>query len=152
MVRCKFCSTDILSKNFVRHMEFNHRKEKEVAEILELPKRSKSRRTAFSLLRNDTNFHLFVNGIVRPYRQTGQQEQTIFYPCVNCKGLFKKHYLRRHKKLCLMQKASTSNTNRNYIADSQTLTACAMDPTNVISRLNVKNEVRIYLFTLNYQF
>lgn len=32
---------------------------------------------------------------------------------------------------------------RNYISDSQTLAACALDPTNTISRLNVKDKVFI---------
>lgn len=143
-----FCENDIVSKNFVRHMETYHREKAEVKKILDYPKGSKERRQGFSLLRNNTNFDLYIKGIVRPYRNTEENNLNIFHPCIYCKGLFKEKYLRRHTKACLVQKSSNKDKKetpvyRNYISVSQTLAACSMDSTNVISRLNVKEQVRI---------
>lgn len=126
-------------------METFHRDEHEVKTILEYPKKSKERRKAFMLLRNSINFDLFINGEVRPYRQTTDQALSTFYPCIYCKGLFKKSYLYRHGKKCQSRNSETScnKIQKNYVTHSQTLTACNMDTTNVISRLNVKKQVTI---------
>nr|CAH7759144.1 unnamed protein product [Callosobruchus chinensis] len=142
-VRCKFCAEDVLSKNFVRHIENNHRDENEVKKCLIFPKGSKQRRNALILLRKGTNFDLYLDGVLRPYRQTEVNESTIFYPCIYCKGLFKKTYLKRHSKVCTDQKTVTDNNQsyRRFISDSQTFAACALDPTNVISKLDVKEQV-----------
>lgn len=140
--KCKFCALDIISKNFVRHIETHHHDEKEVKKILEYPKSSKERRLAFSLLRNSTNFDLYIKGELRPYRETKQQHTTLYYPCIYCKGLYKKAYLRRHTKRCpAKNNNSASNVPKCYVSNSQTMAACAMDTTNVISLLNLKEQV-----------
>lgn len=144
-MRCKFCTQDISSKNFVRHIETFHRNENEIKEILQYPVRSKERREAFILLRKNTNFDLYIGGIIRPYRETAKKDNILFYPCVYCKGLFKKEYLGRHTKSCVCKKTVEAVTLKkcrlNYISESQTLIACASDITNVISKLNVKQQV-----------
>jgi hypothetical protein len=52
LVRCKFCNSDIATKNFMRHLKRHHSDEDEVRKIFRLPKNSKERRQAFALLRN----------------------------------------------------------------------------------------------------
>ena len=151
-VRCKFCASDVLSKNFVRHVEKCHHEENEVKKILENPKSSKERRQAFILLRNDTNFDLYIKGETRPRRYNSEQDSTTFYPCIYCKGVFKKEYLKRHTKACKLKVTAATNGKTDYIAESQTLTACSLDPTNTISRLNVKNEVCYLLHTVVFKF
>lgn len=122
-------------------MERHHASETELKNILEYPKKSKERRHAFILLRNETNFNLFINGITRPNRQKvkNSDENSVYYPCVYCKGLFIKEYLKRHSKVCVVE--TKDRKTKNHISLSQTVTACAMDPTNVITKLNVKQQV-----------
>lgn len=141
-MKCKFCEKDILSKNFVRHLEMYHKEEKEVQKILDCPKGSKERRRAVILLRNSTNFDLYIRGIMRPRRFTNKND-AVYYPCIYCKGVFKKKYLPRHSKLCSNNKSIKTKMkfHSNYVTDSQTLAACAMDPTDMISRLNVTEQV-----------
>ncbi|XP_044762705.1 uncharacterized protein LOC123319818 isoform X2 [Coccinella septempunctata] len=137
--RCKFCDEDVNTKNFTRHIERKHSSNSEVIELLKLPKNSKERRNKFILLRNDTNFNLYIKGTTRPNRKnkTHIENDELYYPCAYCKGLFKKRYLSRHAKCCIVN----TNNERNHCSASQTLTACAMDTTNVISKLNVKHQV-----------
>lgn len=124
-------------------METYHSDENEIKAILAYPKCSRARRQAFSLLRKKTNFDLYINGVFRPYRMNKEQTSKTFYPCIYCRGLFKKGYLKRHTKVCSVEYSRNADPRirHNYITDSQTLTACAMDPTNTISRLNVKEQV-----------
>lgn len=127
-------------------MELNHKNINEVKKILQYPRKSKERRQAFSLLRNQTNFDLYIEGVVRPYRETMEKDSLTFYPCVYCKGVFKKEYLKRHTKLCVVQKntkqeGSELSCRKYYVSNSQTEVACALDATNAISRLNVKELV-----------
>ncbi|KAJ8944578.1 hypothetical protein NQ314_009449 [Rhamnusium bicolor] len=72
--RCKFCNHDLISKNFVRHIETFHSDENEVKKFLILPKKSKERREAFTLLGHDTNFELFLTGEIRPCRKPDELE------------------------------------------------------------------------------
>ncbi|KAI4455725.1 hypothetical protein MML48_9g00002688 [Holotrichia oblita] len=67
------------------------------------------------------------------------ESNDVYYPCVYCKGVFSKNYLRRHVKNCSVQNCKKST--QNCLTMSQTFTACEMDPTNVISKLNVKEKV-----------
>jgi hypothetical protein len=148
-VRCKFCDEDVLSKNFIRHIERHHGSEKEIEDILKLPKNSKDRRLAFILLRKDTNFQLHISGTTRPFRKSNEEFLVKFeyYPCIYCKGLFKKQYLRRHAKKSI-SKPNTSEQIRSrmdHVSNSQTFVACASDPTDTISKLNVKCQVRVIL-------
>ncbi|XP_043463978.1 uncharacterized protein LOC122499596 [Leptopilina heterotoma] len=142
---CPFCSEDVLSKNYVRHMKRMHKEEKEIKSLLSLPKKTKERRMAFDSFRKQTNFDLYINGTVRPQRQTTDFKLSAFYPCIYCKALIKKSYLTRHSLVCskkgLKTNAFNQENHRNYLTDSQTLTACSIDPTNVISRLAVKEQV-----------
>lgn len=116
--------------------------------IFQLPKNSKERRRVFALFKNDTNFDLYINGVTRPNRQIikkPNRTEVTYYPCSYCKGLFLKEYLKRHAKFCFVQKQAVDRIKKkpNYrISNSQTIAACAKGPTNVISKLNVKNQVK----------
>lgn len=141
-VKCKFCDEDLITKNFSRHLERNHSSESEVIDLLRYPKNSRERRRAFVLFRNETNFSLYINGITRPNRQKlkNLNEKEVYYPCAYCKGLYLREYLKRHSGRCPV-KAKDKNIKKCHISASQTVTACAMDTTNIISKLNVKTQV-----------
>lgn len=150
-MRCRFCESDVFSKNFLRHLERRHGNEKEVKSVLQFPKRSKERRQALSLLRNDTNFDLYIGGTLRPNRSVPQDmaRNGKYYPCAYCKGLFLRSYLKRHSKSCKSQETDTicNKTVRiSHLSNSQTVIACASDPTDTISKLNVKKQVSYMLF------
>lgn len=136
-----------MKKRLCRHLETYHKGQKEVQNILDLPKGSKERRYTVALLRNTTNFDHYIRGIIRPRRATTNMNDAFFYPCIHCKGVFKKKYLRRHTKLCSANKSKNIKTNshKKDVSNSQTFVACSMDPTNMISRLNVKEQVLILL-------
>ena len=57
----------------MRHLERLHGTETAVQDILKYPKNSKQRRQALSLLRNATNFELYIGGTVRPNRKIKKQ-------------------------------------------------------------------------------
>lgn len=141
---CRYCGDDIPTLNFARHLKRQHKDEKEVIDIMQYPKNSKARREGFSLLRNETNFDLYIKGVVRPNRQhnTDLEDNIEYYPCANCKGVFGKKYLRRHAKKCIAKHDNKKQTKTNSISQSQTTIACAMDTTDTISKLNVKEQVR----------
>lgn len=144
MIHCKFCDTDVFNKNFTRHLQRKHLNVKDVKSIFDYPKNTKERKYALSLLRNDSNFNLYLHGEIRPNRKHSQNfegdRMKKFYPCGYCKGLFLKNYLRRHAKHCILQKDKKLE-KKSQISISQTLIACSTDPTNVISQLNVKEQV-----------
>lgn len=153
MIHCKFCDADIFNKNFTRHLQRKHTTEKEVKNIFEFPRRSKERKDALSLLKNDANFDLYIQGEIRPNRRYSEKiegdKRKKYYPCAFCKGVFLKCYLARHAKICVHQK-NKKNENKSQTSISQTLIACSMDPTNVISKLNVKEQVsQILAISLN---
>lgn len=120
--------------------------------ILCLPKNSKSRRKAFICLRNNTNFDLFINGETRPNRQMIKTNQNVeYYPCSFCKGLYMRKYLKRHGRKCALKPSKSES--RSSITASQTLTACAMDATNVISKLNIRQQVcNLFISIIAYCF
>ncbi|KAJ8937107.1 hypothetical protein NQ318_013065 [Aromia moschata] len=119
-------------------------KTKTLSNILEFPKNSKKRRQALSLLRNDTNFNLFIQGIVRPKEQRFKNfvKDDEYIPCAYCKVLIVRHYLKRHVKsyTVLAAKEIQIRGKINHVSRSHTLTACMTDPTNVIFQLNVKEQ------------
>lgn len=149
-VKCKFCNQDLATKNFSRHLERSHASESDVIDIFSFPKNSKERRRALMLFRNETNFGLFINGITRPNRQRFKDfdKNEVFYPCAYCKGLYVREYLKRHSSRCLV-KIKDKNVKNCHISASQTVIACAMDTTNVISKLNVKTQVSFLIKSLN---
>lgn len=130
-------------------MQRHHSTEREVENILKFPKNSKDRRRALALFRNNTNFDLYISGTeTRPFRQPSVKEspqKLQFFPCAYCKGLFQKKYLKRHAKKCISRNAEQTANKNNYVSNSQTLVACAMDITDTISKLNVKEQVGVNL-------
>lgn len=133
----------------MRHLERLHSLEQEVIDILAFPKKSKQRKEALAILRNKTNFDLYLKGQICPSRRkpvnlanSNVGSNIAYYPCVYCKGVFSKNYLRRHVKNCLVQKGN--KITQNCVTKSQTFTACEMDPTNVVSKLNVKEKVILF--------
>lgn len=145
IIQCRYCGGDIISTNFARHLERNHLNTEEVQNVFQYPKESKQRRQAFALIRNSTNFELFIKGITRATRQLKRSSDNIkCYPCVYCKGVFAKAYLNWHSKKCIMQEQVYANENpnrKNQLSLSHTVTACAMDITDTLSKLNVKTQV-----------
>lgn len=156
-VRCKYCDDDIDTKNFNRHLQRKHSTEAEVKTIMQYPKNSKERKQALSFLRNRTNFELYINGTIRPNRELSKSvnktvEDIQYYPCAYCKGLFVKSYLRRHAKKCVAHKISNQEGSKiNHLSRSHTITACAIDPTNAISKLNVKEKVNVLRTSIFYR-
>ncbi|KAK4882281.1 hypothetical protein RN001_005600 [Aquatica leii] len=130
-VRCKYCENDVDSKNLVRHLERHHKEEYEVQKLLQTPKNSKERR--------------FALRTTRPVRQVKENKENEYFACAYCKGIFLKNYLKRHCKSCAVKKEkdslSKNSKNSHHLSCSQTVTACAMDPTNVISKLTIKEQV-----------
>ena len=149
VIRCKYCNIDIANKNFCRHLKRHHITENEVENIFQHPKNSKSRKQALSLFRNGTNFDMFIQGEVRRNRKPRQNLgiEDITYPCAYCKGLFAKRYLKRHVKICTtaQQVLHRKSGKPDHASDSQTLVACAMDPSHTIAKLNVKTQVSFNL-------
>lgn len=148
-MHCKFCREEIANKNFMRHLKRNHIHLKEVQNVFKFPQNSKERRHALGLLRNNINFDLYLQGKIRPKRQHFQDiadKNIDYYPCIYCKGLFIKEYLKRHVKSCknfINNQTQIRSIKTNHLSRSQTFIACAADPTNVISQLNVKEQVLI---------
>nr|CAI5827408.1 unnamed protein product [Callosobruchus analis] len=141
-VRCKFCEEDISSRNFVRHVIRHHNHEREVNNILEFPVKSKQRRQAFDRLKGSTNFEMYLKGAIRPKKQRTEDTNVEYYPCIYCKALFSKKYLNRHAKICPVKNNSTTAYGKSsQITLSQTAVACALDPNDVISKLNIKEQV-----------
>lgn len=140
LIKRVYCDQKTISKNFVRHLERWHAQENSVISIMKFPKNSKQRKAALAKLRNETNFDLYLEGEIDPNRKQVKTNSpnTFYYPCIYCKGLFKKTYL-RHVKKCHYQ--NNKKSNENCVAKSQTFTVCQADPVNVISKLNVKEKV-----------
>lgn len=133
---------DTTSRNFVRHLVRHHKGEHEVENILKLPSKSKERKQVINLLKSNTNFDMYLKGIVRPKKQQNPHNDHEYYPCIYCKTLYSKHYLHRHAKICPIKKISIDgNKKSEQVALSQTLVACALDTTDVISKLNIKEQV-----------
>lgn len=53
-----------------------------------------------AMFRNDSNFDLYLSGTIRPKKQVLFYENKKYYPCIYCKGIFRKSYLNRHCKVC----------------------------------------------------
>ncbi|CAH0551392.1 unnamed protein product [Brassicogethes aeneus] len=143
-VMCIFGEENTVSKNFVRHLTRRHSSEKEVGNILRQPLNSKARKAALASLRKETTFELFLDGTTVPARRfiTGCSEKsndTDYYPCTGCKGLYKKSYLRRHVKLCT--EVTSRDKVSSAVSKSQTFAACQLDQTNTTVRLEVKDKV-----------
>ncbi|XP_025830428.1 uncharacterized protein LOC112904510 [Agrilus planipennis] len=145
LVRCVFCAEDSVSKNFMRHLMRRHAGEKEVKAILLEPLKSKARKKAVEALRKETQFEQYLDGDGIPARRNfnknidTENQKSLYYPCIHCKGLYKKSYLSRHLKLCTSKTCKSGASGA--VSKSQTLTACSLDPTNVVSRLEVKEKV-----------
>jgi hypothetical protein len=146
-VKCTFYAEDIISKNFVRHLMRRHSSEKEVTKILREPLNSKGRKKAIAALRKETHFENYLDGDIRPARRNlnddnkSQDQNPLFYPCTRCKGLYKKSYLRRHVKLCTREIHKETVSTASAVSKSQTFTACELDRTDAVARLEVKEKV-----------
>lgn len=130
-------------------MERNHGEEEEVLQIFSLTKNSKARKAALAMLRNDANFDLYIrNNELRTLRNRGDARECEYCPCAYCKALVLRTYLTRHVKVCPMRRRwletkSNKTVKSNHASASQTIVACARDPNNVISSLQIKDKVSI---------
>ncbi|XP_018569717.1 uncharacterized protein LOC108909779, partial [Anoplophora glabripennis] len=146
-VKCIFCEEDTISKNFMRHLMRRHSSEVEVKKILREPLNSKARKGALAALRKETHFERYLCGDILPARRKFDDEksrknpESLHYPCTFCKGLYKKSYLRRHVKLCSSKSVKHEEIASNAVSKSQTFTACNLDQTNTVNRLEVKEKV-----------
>lgn len=121
----------------------------EVRDVMSFPLKSKQRKCALEKLRNDSNFDLYLDGKIRPKKQLTEPTETEYYPCIYCNAIFSKCYLNRHVKKCIGNREPNKHTKANVISSSQTKVACALDPTDVISKLAIRKEVRIFVFIKN---
>ncbi len=94
---CFYCETDVT--NFSRHLFRNHQSEKEVQEILTLPKKDNRRKIYLQNVRKMGNFT-----ICRPVRNTVDIDKAQLLPCVFCKGYYIKESLCFHVQKCPMNK------------------------------------------------
>ncbi|KAJ8971508.1 hypothetical protein NQ314_000670 [Rhamnusium bicolor] len=143
MFFCTFCEEDISSRNFVRHLTRRHSNVKEIRNMLSFPIKSKERQNALAHLRNNSNFNLYLKGTVRPKNQSNDNNGE-YYPCIYCKAIYSKQFLSRHTRNCVLARnviGHKPNLKVNNVSRSQTEVACALDPTNVISKLDVKERV-----------
>lgn len=132
----------------MRHLIRHHNHEREVKDILQFPVKSKERRQALGYLKSNTNFELYLKGTIRPKKQLSKDSNMDYYPCVYCKTLYSKSFLHRHVKMCTIKKKNPgSKTKSSLITLSQTAVACALDPTDVISKLNIKEQVILLMNT-----
>lgn len=137
--KCKFCSLEVT--NFERHLERNHTDVKEVIELLTYPKKSKERKQIITLIRNSGNFDEFLRGTLRPIYTTKDKSSTSYYPCANCKGLYSKKFLSRHRKKCMAVNVNENLDKNRHQSASQTLIACAIEGNNTLHKLRVRKEV-----------
>lgn len=114
----------------MRHLKRRHNDKNEVIGIFNYPLHSKERRQAFAMLRNDTNFNLYITGLIRPNRHCTKaiNKDATYYPCVHCKGVYTKKYLKRHANSCSLKMRTKVDQK-------------LMDSTQVISKLNIKEQV-----------
>ncbi|KAB0804413.1 hypothetical protein PPYR_01383 [Photinus pyralis] len=132
---CQYCKTDVT--NFERHLERNHRDEKEVLDFLSYPKKHQERKKILNVIRNSGHFLEYLRGNVKPkYNHNTKNKK--YFPCSRCKALLTKEYLSRHKKRCVLKDAGGK---QNQLSASQTLIATALDRNNTLSKLRVKQEV-----------
>jgi hypothetical protein len=129
LIHCKFCAEDIATKNFMRHLKRRHNDENEVTRIFNYPLHSMERRQASAMLRNDTNFNLYITELIRPNRHCTKaiNKDATYYPCVHCKGVYTKKDLKRHANSCSLEMPTKVDQK-------------LMDPTQVVSKLNIKEQ------------
>lgn len=138
------------SRNFVRHLKRRHNHEKEVLDVLSFPLKSKERKFALEKLRNDSNFDLYLNGEIRPKKKLTEPLEIEYYPCIYCKAIFSKCYLNRHVKKCIGNREPNKHAKVSVVSSSQTKVACALDPTDVISKLAIRKEVGVFFIKMFY--
>lgn len=119
---CYYCEDKVL--NFGRHVLRNHFTERDVAEILSKPVKSKERRELFDNLRRKGNFLASGGNCFKAVRQTYVPER-ILLPCDNCLGFFSSKLLYRHRKKCL--KGRVSGSSAQAAGQSKMLTNFKID-------------------------
>ncbi|KAJ8311586.1 hypothetical protein KUTeg_010941 [Tegillarca granosa] len=117
---CIYCKQ--VRSNISRHLEIKHRKEKEVAKILTLEKKSIERRKQWEKLVNKGDFSHNMNvlkkgkGIVIPKYRTSKTKSAIstedYVSCKVCKGYYRTNDLGKHQKMCVGKKEK-KNRNRS---------------------------------------
>lgn len=97
---CIYCKAQVIK--MPRHLETVHKNEKEIREILLLPKGCKDRNDALNLLRNKGNYNYAMENkkLVVMRRTKDSQTGDNYLPCARCFGFFKRNTLKRHFKRC----------------------------------------------------
>lgn len=109
--------------------------------MLSFPKKSEQRKQIICLIRNAGHFNEYLNGRIRPVYGTKKKSSVTYYPCSDCKGLYSKKFLFRHRKKCLAANINDRSQKINHLAASQTLIACALQNNNTLHKLRVNEEV-----------
>lgn len=114
---CYFCG--ILYPNIARHYERKHGREIDVAKVLAMPKSSKQRRKAWSILINKGdfghNYEVLSNGkgvLIPKYCKNSKQDAKDFIPCQHCQAMYLRSDLWKHKNYCPVKKEGPMPRNQ----------------------------------------
>lgn len=104
------------------------------------------RKILLNAIRRQGNYSLKTDtSLVRPVRRPRCQNNYAEYVACNyCLGLFKKQYLRRHRKKCDLRDRKTSN-RENHLSETQIFTICSGLNKEFYDKLRLKNEVFKYM-------
>ena len=141
---CKFCESEITSKHFARHLERQHGNERQVKELLALKPGSKEKKHYLMLLRNVENLDDAIRGKIVPKKREFTKDATEknYVICIHCKGFYKRLSLSRHVKKCFAKKQDSHDiSHKRPLAESLAFAACQKKYGEILSKLNVKNEI-----------
>lgn len=143
---CPYCFKEIT--HFARHLERNHAEEGTVRTLLQTPLKTKKRNLLLSSLRKQGNY-LYTESqkTVRPVRRPKENIQRVtedgkenYVPCPNCFGYFKRNYLRRHRKKCVMRSDKT-DVREYHLSEAQMMITCSGHYARFYDNLRLKEEV-----------
>lgn len=119
---CPICFKDVIT-HFTRHLFRHHKNHKEVRMIKMLKPNSKARLALVASLRKQGNFILKTEkGITHPVKSS-KKTDTEYFVCTYCLGLYTKHLLFKHVKICKNRPNDNTKLNKNYLGTSQTYMA-----------------------------
>lgn len=142
---CPLCFEEV--GHFSRHLQRKHSDEEAIKKIITLPIKSQKRRDAILALRKKGNFVLKQQKdklvpVRRPNNKKCENQNEIYFPCVNCLGYYKKTYLWRHRKKCSAKTTKESGSSKtNHLSEAQTFLASIGMLGNYLNKSRLKKEV-----------